>query len=99
KTEMEEYLTRAVPEADAMEPPSPVKASAPSGIQPRLRDPDAARKASGYICALGGADNIVRVDACAETRLTVVVRDDGKVGESALRAGGIAAVVRRGGGG
>jgi glucose PTS system EIICB or EIICBA component len=94
KTEMEEYLKSAGPEADAMEPPSPVKASAPSGIQPRLRDPDAARKASGYICALGGADNIVRVDACAETRLRVIVGDDGKVGESALRAEGVAAVVR-----
>jgi PTS system glucose-specific IIC component len=75
-----------------------VKAAPPSGIQPRLRDADAARKASAYIAALGGADNIVRVDACAETRLRVVLRDDGKVGESALRAGGIAAVVRLGGG-
>jgi glucose PTS system EIICB or EIICBA component len=75
-----------------------VKASPPSGIQPRLRDPDAARKASAYIAALGGADNIVRVDACAETRLRIVVRDDGKVGESALRAEGIAAVVRLEGG-
>ena len=98
KTEMEEYLKSAGPEADEMEPPSPVKASPPSGIQPRLRDPDAARKASAYIAALGGADNIVRVDACAETRLRIVVRDDGKVGESALRAEGIAAVVRLEGG-
>jgi glucose PTS system EIICB or EIICBA component len=94
KTEMEEYLTSAGPEADEMESPSPVKASPPSGIQPRLRDPDAARKASSYIAALGGAENIGRVDACAETRLRVVVRDEGKVGESALRAEGIAAVVR-----
>jgi glucose-like phosphotransferase system IIB component len=78
KTEMEEYLKSAGPEADEMEPPSPVKTSPPSGIQPRLRDPDAARKASAYIAALGGADNIVRVDACAETRLRIVVRDDGR---------------------
>jgi PTS system glucose-specific IIC component len=81
-----------------MEPPSPVKVSPPSGFLPRLRDPDAARKASAYIAALGGADNIVRVDACAETRLRIVVRDDRKVGESALRAEGIAAVVRLEGG-
>ena len=46
KTEMEEYLKSAGPEADEIEVPSPVKASPPSGIQPRLRDPDAARKAS-----------------------------------------------------
>jgi glucose PTS system EIICB or EIICBA component len=93
KTEMAEYLESAGPEADEPESPSPVKAS-PSGFQPRLRDPDAARKASAYIAALGGADNIDRVDACAETRLRIVVRDKGKVGESALRAEGIAAVVR-----
>jgi glucose PTS system EIICB or EIICBA component len=98
KTEMEEYLKSAGPEADQMESPSPVKASPPSGIQPRLRDPDAARKASAYIAALGGAANIDRVDACAETRLRIVVRDDGKVRESALRAEGIDAVVRLEGG-
>jgi PTS system glucose-specific IIC component len=34
------------------------------------------------------------VDACAETRLRVVVRDDGQVREAGLRAEGIAAVVR-----
>jgi PTS system glucose-specific IIC component len=98
KTEMEEYLKSAGPEADEIELPSPVKASPPSGIQPRLRDADAARKASAYIAALGGGDNIGRVDACAETRIRVVVRDVGKVGESALRAEGIAAVVRLEGG-
>ena len=75
KTEMEEDLKSAGPEADDMEPPSPVKASSPSGIQPRLRDPDVAHKASAYIAALGGADNIDRVDACARTRLRIVVRD------------------------
>jgi PTS system glucose-specific IIC component len=94
KTEMEEYLKSAGPEADEIGFPSPVKASPPSGIHPRLRDADAARKASAYIAALGGADNILRVDACAETRHRIVVRDDGKVVESALRAEGIAAVVR-----
>src|SRR4029450_9714028 len=73
-------------------------ASPPSGLQPGLRDADAARKASAYIAALGGAGNIDRVDACAETRLRIVVRDDGKVGESALRAEGIAEVVRLEGG-
>jgi glucose PTS system EIICB or EIICBA component len=94
KTEMEEYLESAGPEADEMEPPSPVKVSPPSGIPPPLRDPDAARRASAYIAALGGADNIARVDACAGTRLRIVVREDSKVGESALHAEGIAALVR-----
>ena len=66
----------------------------PSGIHSPLRDPDAARKVSAYIAALGGKSNIVRVDACAETRLRVVVRDESQVRESALRTEGIAAVVR-----
>jgi PTS system glucose-specific IIC component len=94
KTEMEAYLKTAGPEADEVEPPSPVKVALSSGIQPRLRDADAARRANAYIVGLGGAGNIVRVDACAETRLRVVVRDESQVRESALRAEGIAAVVR-----
>jgi PTS system glucose-specific IIC component len=95
---MEEYLKSAGPEADQPQRPSPVKTPPRSGIQPRLRDADAARRASAYIAALGGADNIVRADACAETRLRIVVRDGGTVEESALRAEGIAAVVRLEGG-
>ena len=66
KTEMQEYLKTAGPEADEAESPSPVEAPAPAGLQPPLRDPDAARKAQAYIAALGGKANIVRVDACAE---------------------------------
>lgn len=94
KTEMEEYLKTAGPEADQVEEPSPVRAPAPAGLKPPLRDPDAARKANAYIAALGGKGNIVRVDACAETRLRLVVRDSAKVRESALKAEGIAAIVR-----
>jgi PTS system glucose-specific IIC component len=92
KTEMEEYLKGAGPEADEVEGTSPVKTPAPAGLQPRLRDPDAPRKASAYIEALGGRANIVRVDACAETRLRLVVRDSHEVRESALRAEGAALV-------
>jgi PTS system glucose-specific IIC component len=94
KTEMENYLKSAGPEADDIVVPSPVKAASTSGIDQPLPDPDAARKVSAYIAALGGAANIVRVDACAETRLRIVVRDASQVRESALRAEGIAAVVR-----
>jgi PTS system glucose-specific IIC component len=94
KTEMEDYLRTAGPEADEIEGASPVKTTAPAGLQPRLRDQDAPRKASAYIAALGGGANIVRVDACAETRLRVVVRDPGRIRDAALRAEGIAAVVK-----
>ena len=95
KTEMQEYLKTAGPEADQVEEPSPVKAPPPpAGLKPPLRDPDAARKAQAYIAALGGKPNIIRVDACAETRLRLVVRDAAQVREAALRSLGIAAVVR-----
>lgn len=92
KTEMQEYLKSAGPEADQVEEASPVKTPAPAGLKPPVRDPDAARKANAYIAALGGKANIVRVDACAETRLRLVVRDKTKVREGALKAEGIASV-------
>jgi PTS system glucose-specific IIC component len=94
KTEMQDYLKTAGAEADEIEESSPVKTPPPAGIKPPLRDPDAARKANAYIAALGGKSNIVRVDACAETRLRLVVRDGGQVREAALKAEGIADVVK-----
>jgi PTS system glucose-specific IIC component len=42
--------------------------------------------------------NVVRVDACAETRLRLVVRDRAQVREAALRDEGIAALVTLDGG-
>ena len=94
KTDMQEYLKTAGPEADEIEEVSPVTAPPVAGIQPTLRDPDAARRANLYIAALGGKGNIVRVDACAVTRLRLVVRDEGKLKEGELKAEGIAAIVR-----
>jgi PTS system glucose-specific IIC component len=94
KTDMQDYLKTAGPEADQIEEPSPVKAPAPAGLEPPLRDPDAARKASAYIAALGGKGNIVRVDSCAGTRLRLVVRDEKQVREASLKAEGIAALVK-----
>jgi PTS system glucose-specific IIC component len=94
KTEMQEYLKTAGPEADDVEEVSPVKTPPPAVLAAPLRDPDAARKASAYIAALGGKANIIRVDACAETRLRLVVRNESQVREAALRAEGIAAIVK-----
>ena len=93
KTEMEDYLKRAGPEADELVDASPVRVPAPAGFEPRLRDPDAPRKASLYLAALGGAANVVRVDACAETRVRVVVHAQGRVREDALKAAGVDAMV------
>ena len=93
KTEIGDYLKIAGPEADEVEAPSPVKAPAQAGIQPKLRDPLAAEKARALINALGGKANIQRVDACAETRLRVVTTN-GHLDEAALRAAGVEAVVK-----
>jgi PTS system glucose-specific IIC component len=94
KTEMQEYLKIAGPEADEVEAPSPVHAPPTAGVISKLRDPDAARKAAGWIAALGGAANVERVDACAETRLRVVLRDDTLADETTLRRAGIEAVIK-----
>jgi PTS system glucose-specific IIC component len=94
KTDMQEYLASAGPEADEVEAPSPVSAPPPAGLSsPPVRDPDAARKATSYIAALGGKENVVRVDACAETRLRLVVRDNANVHEAELESEGITEVV------
>ena len=94
KTDMEEYLRTAGPEADAVEEPSPVTAPPPAGIVSKLRDPEAADKARQVIAALGGAGNIQRVDACAETRLRLVIGNAGSVDEGALQAAGVMGVMR-----
>ncbi|HEY5892654.1 MAG TPA: PTS glucose transporter subunit IIBC [Chthoniobacterales bacterium] len=93
KTEIGDYLKTAGPEADEIEEPSPVKAPAQAGIQPKLRDPLAAEKARALIAALGGKANVARVDACAETRLRVVTTN-GVLDEAALKAAGVEAVVK-----
>ena len=89
-----ENLKTAGPEADAVEAPSPVTAPAPAGIVSRLRDPEAATKARDLIAALGGIGNIERVDACAETRLRLVLENEGSVDETALRSAGAVGVMR-----
>jgi PTS system glucose-specific IIC component len=94
KTEMQEYLKTAGPEADEVEAPSPVHAPPAAGVITKLRDPDAARKAAAWLAALGGAGNAERVDACAETRVRVVLRDEARASESALRAAGVEAVIK-----
>ena len=50
-------------------------------------------RASAYVAALGGADNLVTVDACA-TRLRLTVRASDRVDDAALRALGAHGVVR-----
>jgi len=96
KTDMEEYLATAGPEADEVAAPSPVKAPTSAATVPKLRDPEAAEKAAAFITGLGGAANIQRVDAAAETRVRVELADADVVDESMLTAHGVAGVMRLG---
>jgi PTS system glucose-specific IIC component len=90
KTDMDEYLRVAGPEAelsatDVIE----AAAVAPVATASKLRDPSAAQKGRDFIQGLGGARNIQQVEAVAETRLRAVVGDEAKVNEDALRTSGV----------
>ncbi|WP_029663436.1 glucose-specific PTS transporter subunit IIBC [Cellulomonas sp. KRMCY2] len=92
KTDIEEYLKVAGDEAEMSEEHiADVSYEAP-GTEPKLRDPQAAEKARDYLAGLGGRANIVKIEAAAETRLRVVVRDPEAVDEAVLTAAGIAGV-------
>jgi PTS system N-acetylglucosamine-specific IIB component len=52
-------------------------------------------KAANILAGLGGADNVVEIEACI-TRLRTEVSDPSKVDEAALRAAGAMGVVRSG---
>jgi PTS system N-acetylglucosamine-specific IIB component len=52
-------------------------------------------KAEQILAGLGGADNVVEIEACI-TRLRTEVEDASRVDEAALRAAGVHGVVRAG---
>ena len=93
KTEMEEYLRTAGPEADLVEPPSSAARPSDTAVV-KLRDPEAPAKARRLLDALGGLENVERLEACAETRLRVVVRAEDKVSERALMEAGAQGLMR-----
>jgi glucose PTS system EIICB or EIICBA component len=94
KTDMEEYLRSAGPEAELTEEAEPEVEYEPRGINPKLRDPAAAQKARDIIGALGGPENIRKVESAAETRLRVVVADQADIDDAALEAAGVNGVMR-----
>jgi PTS system glucose-specific IIC component len=100
KTDMEEYLSTAGDEAELSAAAAGEISYQPTGgATVRLRDPMAPEKARGIIDGLGGADNIVKVDAVAETRLRVKVKDTRVVDEAVLTESGIAGLAIIGDGG
>jgi PTS system glucose-specific IIC component len=93
KTDIEEYLKTAGDEAELTDEAAKEISYQPTDGLPtvRLRDPMAPEKARGIIDGLGGPDNITKVDAVAETRLRVKLRDTSVVDETVLNQAGIAA--------
>jgi glucose PTS system EIICB or EIICBA component len=96
KNDMDEYLKVAGPEAELSEAEAvgAAAALAPQPVSAKLRDPAAAEKAKGFITGLGGPSNIKQLDAVAETRLRVVVGDEGRVDEPALQTAGVNGLMR-----
>ncbi|MFO1429099.1 MAG: PTS glucose transporter subunit IIBC [Candidatus Competibacteraceae bacterium] len=94
KTDTEEYLKTAGPEAELTAELAPAVAYAPRGIEPKLRDPEAPRKVRDFIAGLGGKGNIKKVEACAETRLRLTVADEAIVREEELRAVGADGIMK-----
>jgi PTS system glucose-specific IIC component len=94
KTDMEEYLQSAGDDAEVSAPVSPsVTAAARSEPSPKRRDPLAPDKAETWIDALGGRDNIARIDACAQTRVRVELKDDGLADTAKLSQAGVDAIM------
>jgi PTS system glucose-specific IIC component len=95
KTDMEEYLAHAGPEAELPEGAAAPKVRYKADeLRPRARDPEAPQKVRGIIAALGGAANIQQSEAAAETRLRVALGDAGMLDEPALTAAGVQAIMR-----
>ena len=95
KINIDEYLKVAGPEAELSE--TELIATAATAPQPetvKLRDPAAADKARGFIQGLGGAKNIKKVEAVAETRLRVVVGNEGQVNDTTLQTAGVNGIMR-----
>ena len=95
KTDMEEYLAVAGPEADEIEESTPVVSAGTATLVPKLRDAEAPQKAAAYLKALGGLDAVERVEVCAETRLRILRKKDAPpVDEQALLDHGIRGIVQ-----
>ena len=98
KTEMEEYLQSAGPEADG--PPTvlaaaPASKAAPPSVPATVVVERWAREAApALLASLGGAANVVKLDAVALTRLRVEFADEKKFDEPAARQTGVMAVMR-----
>jgi PTS system glucose-specific IIC component len=96
KNDMDDYMKVAGPEAELSETDRMTASAiaAPQAASAKLRDPAAAEKARSFVKGLGGANNILKVEAVAETRLRVVVKNDGQVNDAGLQTDGVNGIMR-----
>jgi PTS system glucose-specific IIC component len=104
KTDMQEYLARAGPEADgpaptrapAAAPPAPAAAAsapAPAPGTPGQVETWVAEAAKPLLSALGGRANLKSLEAVALTRLRVELADQARFDEAAAKLAGVLAVM------
>jgi len=99
KTDLEEYLATAGAEAETTGPaPAVAETPAVEGFAEPERDPEAAVKARAWINALGGAEAIGSIEACAQTRLRTVMKGGKKPDAERLRAAGVSDIMELPGG-
>lgn len=96
KTDMQEYLKVAGPEADAVSAPAasaaPAAAQAPaatSEIEAWVRE-----AATPLLAALGGKANLRKLEAVAYTRLRIELADPAKFNEAAAAQAGVSATMK-----
>ena len=94
-TDMQMYLEHAGDEAELTDQDMGTQVEfKEEKARPKLRDPNAPQKVASWLSALGGTANISTVEACAQTRMRLQIKDSGQIDEGALLAEGIGAVVR-----
>ena len=94
-TDMQEYMAHAGNEAELTEQDQPPEVSYLKEMgKPNLLDPNAPQKVAQWLTELGSTDNISQVEACAETRLRVEVKDIAAIDKEALKSHGIEAIIQ-----
>ena len=92
KTDMEEYLRAGGTPATSPAPPPRAKPER-GEVRPAVTAGDR-DVAVSLVAALGGPDNVVRVEPCALTRIRLEVKNGGDVNQAALEAAGVGGVYR-----
>lgn len=93
-TDMQAYMEHAGDEAELSEQDMPSQVAFKADTtKPKLRDPNAPQKVADWLTALGGAGNVSKVEACAQTRMRLRIKDSKAIDEATLKEKGIAAIV------